>query len=150
MYIIMYNYTEYTKKNICIEEVLLLLALQLVCNICHDPKQKCYKIKSRIRSWSYISIPYINECLKWKLKYQVGIYLFVCVLNNNVWNVCLLILININVCTITCTGCIKITYVISFLAQTPKIVTGPSTNIYHFSTCTCIILYPILSSHLIY
>ena len=68
VYNYVYNYTEYTKKNICIEEV-LLLALRLVCNICHYPKQDCYKIKSRIGSWSYISIPYINECLKWKLKY---------------------------------------------------------------------------------
>ena len=31
----MYNYTEYTKKNISIQEV-LLLALKFVGNVCHD------------------------------------------------------------------------------------------------------------------
>ena len=32
----MYNYTEYTKKNISIQEV-ILLALQFVGDVCHNP-----------------------------------------------------------------------------------------------------------------
>ena len=52
----MYNYTEYTKKNISIQEV-ISLALKFVGDVCHDPSVP------RTGTESEYGVTF--QCLKW-------------------------------------------------------------------------------------